>query len=58
MQTESQMAPPKPPDGRKSLTGFPDDEMAELAGKIAALSKPEASELLSYLKHRYGIAAA
>ncbi len=41
MQTQPQMAPPKPPDGRKSLTGFPEDEMAELAGRIAALSKRE-----------------
>ena len=32
------------------MTGFPEDEIPELAARIAALSPSEAKELASYLK--------
>lgn len=49
-QTKTQAAPPKPPNNKKTLAGFPDDEIRALGDRIAQLNGKEADELGRYLK--------
>jgi len=50
METMTMAAPPKPPNDKKTLVGFPDDEIRELGDRIMQLTGAQAKQLSDYLE--------
>jgi len=49
-ETLTKGAPPKPPNDKKTLVGFPDDEIRELGDRIMQLTGAQAKQLSDYLE--------